>query len=894
VIAIASLALVGWLFDVAPLHSWVPGRPPMWPVTAIGFIVASGSLLLLLPPAASRARRLAGRACALAVLMFGVLVVLEYALGLDLGVDLHIPGAAPPSTRTAPWRPAPLTAIAFTFVGLALLLLDSRRLQRFVGALLFAVVTVNLLAAAGHLYGVPDIHRVGGVYPFAGAIATTLAFLVLCLAVAAARPEVGWIAVLRSRALGGLMARPLVLASLLGPPLVGLAVLAGERAGLYESGVSLALLVASLGSTSLLLVSVTARAVNRSDLARRRVQEEQRALFDYASDGILIADRDGRFLDVNERGRRQCGHSRDEILRMGIADLVPPEEAPRLAQMRARVLAGGTDVEQWTFLRKDGSRLPVEVSTRLLPDGRWIWFVRDISERRAAEQALRMREAQLDAFFDASPAGMAILDLDLRFLKINEVLAAINGPSVAEHMGRTLAEVLPTLAPQVVTLFERIRETRKPILNAEVSGFLPNEPAVRRHWIVSYFPIGDGRGAVAFLGGVIVEVTELQRARETLQQQARDLQAFADRVADLYNNAPCGYHSIGRDGKFVQVNDTELRWLGYARDEIIGRRTIFDLLTDESNRTSAENLRDFLETGEVRDLRVEMVRKDGSILPVLANASAVRDADGRVVMSRTTLLDHTAQRKLEEELKSALRSRDEFLSVASHDLKTPLTSLTLQVQRIHQLVEDSPRVEQVIAGCVVEGRVVPDSLAKLSGLARRQVDRLSGLVDDLLDLTRIRVGRLTLTRAELDLAQAARDVVASLSPEMEALKIALSLHAAGPVRGSWDPLRVDQVLTNLVSNAIKYGRGQPIDVWVEEDAARRLARVRVVDRGIGIPPAQQALVFERLERAVGADTFKGLGLGLYITRRIVEAHGGTIRVDSVPNEGSTFTVELPL
>ena len=185
-----------------------------------------------------------------------------------------------------------------------------------------------------------------------------------------------------------------------------------------------------------------------------------------------------------------------------------------------------------------------------------------------------------------------------------------------------------------------------------------------------------------------------------------------------------------------------------------------------------------------------------------------------------------------------------------------------------------------------------DDLAERLEKASGHVARLERLINELLDVARISTGRMGMDREEMDLSALAREVVERFADDSERAHAPLALAAAAAVVGSWDRLRLDQVLTNLVANAIKYGAGHPIDVEVGGD--REQAVVRVRDRGIGIGAEDQERIFGRFERAVSQRHFGGLGLGLWIVRQIVEAHGGSITVESTPGKETTFTVALPL
>lgn len=238
--------------------------------------------------------------------------------------------------------------------------------------------------------------------------------------------------------------------------------------------------------------------------------------------------------------------------------------------------------------------------------------------------------------------------------------------------------------------------------------------------------------------------------------------------------------------------------------------------------------------------------------------------------------------RLYTEAQEAVRARDSFLSVASHELNTPLTSLTLNVQALRRQLE-SPRASP--------GDVASESVSNKVMAVQRQLSRLSSLVRELLDVSRITAGKLRLEREELDLAALTRELVPRYAEELSRAGCSLRLEAPGPATGSWDRLRVEQVLQNLLSNAIKYGRGHPIEVSVGADAERAWLSVR--DEGVGIALEAQPRLFHRFERLASERHYGGLGLGLWIVRQIVDAMGGRILVRSAPGQGSTFTVELP-
>ncbi len=235
--------------------------------------------------------------------------------------------------------------------------------------------------------------------------------------------------------------------------------------------------------------------------------------------------------------------------------------------------------------------------------------------------------------------------------------------------------------------------------------------------------------------------------------------------------------------------------------------------------------------------------------------------------------------RLHQELVDAIRSRDRFLSVASHELRTPLMSLRLHSQSLLRRAR-----EKQACG--------PEQLISKAEVIDRQVERLAHLVDELLDIARVREGHLRFHTEDLDLSEVARDVAVRFREELARSGSTLVLRSEGSIRGQWDRLRLEQVMTNLLSNALKYGEGRPITVQVARD--ERTAKLTVRDEGIGIDERDQTRIFERFERAVSEQNYGGLGLGLWIAREMLSGMGGTISVRSQPGLGSAFTVELPL
>jgi signal transduction histidine kinase len=249
---------------------------------------------------------------------------------------------------------------------------------------------------------------------------------------------------------------------------------------------------------------------------------------------------------------------------------------------------------------------------------------------------------------------------------------------------------------------------------------------------------------------------------------------------------------------------------------------------------------------------------------VTAYESEIFDELGRRC---THAIENAALHRYREE---EILAREEFLAVASHEFRGPLTAIGLAIS-------------------AYRNNLAPPT--KLVDTIEHEVRAMMQIVHDLLDVSRLRTAPPELELSRVDLVAAAKTVAGRFDRELARSRSTIMIDAPGPVIGTWDRARVEQVVAILLSNAIKFGAGRPIEITVREDGPRAL--LSVSDQGIGIPVGVQQTIFEPFARAAPSRQYGGLGLGLYIARQIVEALGGSIRVHSAPGQGATFTVELP-
>lgn len=405
-------------------------------------------------------------------------------------------------------------------------------------------------------------------------------------------------------------------------------------------------------------------------------------------------------------------------------------------------------------------------------------------------------------------------------------------------------------------------------------------------------PVFDDNGKVQFIIPEGRDITlrkkaedDLAKAYSLLQKQEHELRiahakakqeliVSEDSFRQLAESMPQIVFVAAGDDSTLYFNQQWFTFTDQAppRDSKDWRRVIHpeDYATFEAKTELA--IKNKRETWEVE---FRLKRADGAYRWHLGRAVPVLNKSDEVERWFGTLTDIDDQKKYQMDLSKAIRIRDEFLSIASHELKTPLTSLKLQLQMEQRRLNKahSPENEKAFRS------------------ASRQVERLSRLIDDMLDVSRISSGKLTIYHEEFNLSEMVHEAYLGFVDQFEASGCKVEIQCDEEVWGRWDMIRLEQVVINLFTNAIKYGPGRPISIRVFRD--KKEACIIVKDSGIGIAPENQSRIFDQFERAVENTEVSGLGLGLYIGRQIVALHSGSIHVESELGKGATFIVRLP-
>jgi PAS domain S-box-containing protein len=371
------------------------------------------------------------------------------------------------------------------------------------------------------------------------------------------------------------------------------------------------------------------------------------------------------------------------------------------------------------------------------------------------------------------------------------------------------------------------------------------------------------------IGHFMVHVGSARAARESGIRKAAAVESAIDVII-----------TVDQHGHVRDFNSAAEKMFGTTRRAVLSQP--LHTLIQPTTPHATSGLVPFLGPGESTLIgkRTEMTarRADGTSFPV--QVGLTRMARNGPPFHVVSVRDLTEEKQRHDELRRAIRERDDFLGVASHELRTPVTTLKLLVQSLQRNARRAP---------AEEGPKEP--FASRLGEIGHQVDHLTRLIDNLLDVSRLTAGRLNLQLEEVDLSALVQGIVLRSQDDLLASGCTLSSRIVGGIVGRWDRLRLEQVVTNLLSNAMKYGMSSPIEL--ELDGDDKTARLTVRDFGMGISADDQAHIFLRYGRAVPASKYGGLGLGLWIVRQIVDALEGRVEVESQPQAGSTFTVILP-
>lgn len=483
--------------------------------------------------------------------------------------------------------------------------------------------------------------------------------------------------------------------------------------------------------------------------------------------------------------------------------------------------------------------------------------------------------AVLDALLAQAPLGFALIDRDLRFWRVNATLAEINGQPVAAHLGRTVGEVLPWVAPEARRIADEILRTKRAVPAREFRGETPAMPGVVRTWRQHWFPIFGATGEVDAIGVLVEEITAQREAEQHREELIAALRRSEERLRlsmeaayligfswDIVRDEVHRLHSISEGlpptGPDAPVRLADVRARVHPDDRESFDHRIRRALADPTSSYESE---------------FRIVEPDGKVRWLYERGTVTRDADGTPLALSGMSQDITARKTAEDALHQANRRKDEFLATLAHELRNPLAPIRSAAEVLRLLERDDPR------------------LLRAAAIIDRQVTQMVRLVDDLLDVNRITRGEIALHREVIDIARVVHAAVETSRPLLEASRHDLQLSLPfTTLQVNADAARLAQALSNVLNNAARYTpAGGRIELTVAREDGRIMITVR--DNGAGVPRERLDDIFEMFTRATPADAVGGLGIGLALVRRIVQMHEGEVRARS-DGLGTGTTIEM--
>ena len=614
--------------------------------------------------------------------------------------------------------------------------------------------------------------------------------------------------------------------------------------------------------------------------------ERLASIFDARIVGLLYTRFDGVITDANDAFLEMIGYTRSDLGQGLISwvDMTPPEytavSQQALEQLKATGFCEPFAKEYW---KKDGSRVSVLLGSSLLNKGdkahifTYAVNITNLKEAEKREQQLnlKIKHQQEQMFRILSEAPVAIVirkGPELRVEYANQTALNFTGFHQKEVIGSSADEFHKKLKTGMdTTMLSEVYRTGIAVKGKArpVSYDATGSGAMVEGWFdYVWEPIFDEQGNIDGVATFTFDVSDIVRANRGLESSERRFRFIADAI-------PHKMWTSGPDGRATYYNKG---WSDYLREEDIEKLRIkaWECLHPDELETARAAWQDTIKNGSDMEIEQRFRRYDGVYQWHLTRVCACKDEDGRVSMyvgSSTNIHEH---KMAELAVRVSSEKKDEFLGIAAHELRTPITSMKAALQSL----ERSGRTGVELS------RAMP-----IVNLANKQVNKLAAIVNDLVDVNKIQAGKLLLNKTRFLLSDCIRELVNEFEHQKQKCRFEIETGNEEPVTA--DKNRVEQVIFNLLSNAVKYSNpGGKVRILVQGIGAA--VKCSVTDEGIGIPVDFQPFIFDRFFRVhTSSQTFSGLGLGLFISSEIIKQHGGSMGLESEEGKGSCFWFIIP-
>jgi PAS domain S-box-containing protein len=636
-----------------------------------------------------------------------------------------------------------------------------------------------------------------------------------------------------------------------------------------------------------------------SEKALHESEERFRKAFFTSPDAINInRTDDGLYVDINNGFTKITGYTREEIIGKTSLEMQVWENPEDRGRMVESLTINGfaTNIDA-RFRMKNGEIRNGLMSASLITlDGvsHVLSITRDITERKQAEENLRASEEKYRGLLESLDNVIAMIDEQGRFLYMNQIAATQLEKPADFLTGKTMHELFPKPEAdrQLSHILLSINEDK--VLAFENISIVAGKPVWYKTTI---HPIHDAAGKPFCALINSVDINKLKLAQQeliglnnSLEEKVRERSA---QVLDLYDNAPVGYHSLDHNGNFTAVNQTELEWLGYTREELIGNH-IKLILTQESLEKFRASFAILKKEGRIENSEVNVKCKNGDLFPSEVNATAIYDDAGNFAGSRSTIQNILSRKQAEHALEKALldaekanRSKSEFLANMSHEIRTPMNAILGYSE---------------LMGSIVRDGTARDYLESIKASGKN----LLTLINDILDLSKIEAGKLELEYSYTETVSffSEFEKIFAFKTREKGIRFITEISEDTPPFLYLDETRVRQVVLNLAGNAVKFTEAGHIKLKISSANRQQVTNsdnrpdkvtdilISIEDTGIGIPDEWLDEIFGPFVQVRTRMAKGGTGLGLAISGRLASLMNGKITVSSREGEGSTFTVTI--